>query len=86
LVKMFNSIGWDEIFKKAIITSSEWHYEKNYKGIITGRTLHVSMVSTKNGNCMYQEFTVIQNKTSSGYSSFKLYSTGSQTDISCEKT
>jgi len=85
LVKLFNSIGWEEKFTKTIIESSSWAYKKNYRGEVVGRTLRVYMFSTKKDGCMYQEFTVIQDKVGSGWGSFKQLSTGTQTDISCKK-
>lgn len=86
LVTMFNSIGWSEKFKKAVITSTDYGYKRSATGRITGRTLSVLMFSKKSdGTCMYQDFTVIQPKTGSGYGSFRRLSTGSQSDIGCDK-
>lgn len=86
LVAMFNGIGWEEKFTKAIIESSSFGYKKNYLDQIVGRTLRVYMVSKKSdGGCMCQEFTVIQEKVGNDWASFKRLSTGSQMDISCSK-
>lgn len=86
LVAMFNSIGWSEKFKKAVITSSDYGYQRSVTGRITGRTLSVLMFSTKSdGTCMYQDFTVVQPKTGSGYGAFRRLSTGGQSDIGCDK-
>lgn len=84
LVALFNSIGWEEKFTKTIIESTDWSYKRNYKGEIIGRTLGVYMFSTKNEGCMYQDFTVIQEKVGASWSNFKQLSTGGQTDISCK--
>ena len=85
LVNLFNGMGWSEKFKKAIITSKDYGY-KRVAGRITGRTLSVLMFSKKSdGTCMYQDFTVIQPKTGSGYGSFRRLSTGGQSDIGCDK-
>lgn len=86
LVKMFNSIGWEEQFTRAIIGSSSFGYKKNYLDQVTGRTLQVYMISKKSdGGCMYQDFTVIQEKVGSDWAPFKRLSTGSQKDISCSR-
>lgn len=85
LVTLFNGMGWSEKFKKAVIVSKDYGY-KRVAGRITGRTLSVLMFSKKSdGSCMYQDFTVIQPKTGSGYGSFRRLSTGGQSDIGCDK-
>lgn len=85
LVTLFNGMGWAEKFKKAVITAKDYGY-KRVAGRITGRTLTVLMFSKKSdGTCMYQDFTVIQPKTGSGYGSFRRLSTGGQSDIACDK-
>jgi hypothetical protein len=85
LVNLFNSMGWSEKFKKAVITSKDYGY-KRVAGRITGRTLTVLMFSKKSdGTCMYQDFTVIQPKAGSSYGSFRRLSTGGQSDIGCDK-
>lgn len=84
LVDYFNSIGWQEKFFAAVIVSDEWNYKKSHSGIITNRTLPVLMVSQKpDGTCMYQDFTVIQQKTPDGFGKSKRYGTGGQVDCSC---
>lgn len=85
IVTHYNSLGWDEVFKKTIIRSKAWTYKKNYKGVIIYRTLQVAMVSSNNGKCQYQDFTVKQEKIGSGYGSFEHLSVGSSVDISCSK-
>lgn len=85
IVSVYNAMGWDEKFKKAIITSSSWGYGKNYRGIIIYRYLNVVVTSNKDGKCQYQEFKVKQEKTGNGYGSFQHLSVGSRTYISCNK-
>ena len=84
LVEHFNDMGWEEQFFKTIILSDEFNYKKSYAGIIVARTLSVAMVSKIDGHCMYQDFTVISQKTDDGYGKFKRYSTGSQYGCSCD--
>lgn len=86
LVEYFNSVGWDEKFKAAIIVSDEFNYKKSFTGTITDRKLNVLMVSVRpNGTCMYQDFTVISPKIEDNkYGKFKRYSTGDQEDIPCD--
>lgn len=88
LVNTFNAMGWEENFVKCIIMSNDFGTLRNQLGVVLGRTLKVAMVSKKpDGGCMYQEFTVVQDKIgSNSYSkTFRRESTGSQRDISCNK-
>jgi len=86
-IALYNSQGWEEKFTKCVIASKQYTtlYHK-VSGRAVGRSLRVFMFSKKpDGSCMYQDFTVAQEKTGSGYSKFRSFGTGSQADISCDK-
>ncbi len=86
-IALYNSQGWEEKFTKCVIASKQYTtlYHK-VSGRVVGRSLRVFMFSKKpDGSCMYQDFTVAQEKTGSGYSKFRSFGTGSQADISCDK-
>ena len=85
LVSYFNTLGWKEKFYKTIITNYEWNYRKSTAGIIVSRTLGVAMVSKKpNNTCMYQNFTIIQQKTPNGFGRSTKLSVGNQKKTSCK--
>ena len=85
LIGHFNSLGWQEKFYKTVIASKSYKtLYHNISGRIIGRTLKVYMFSRKNGGCMYQDFTVKQDKTSSGYGPWRKYGVGSQTTVDCK--
>lgn len=86
LVETFNTYGWQEVFKAAVITSDEFNYKKSPAGIITDRTLTVLMLAVNpDGTCRYQDFTVISPKGEGGkYGKFNRYSTGGYNDCPCD--
>lgn len=85
ILDFFNQLNWNEVFKKAIITSDNFFAVKNNEGIAIARGLYVTMLSETEDSCFQQEFTVAQDQLGDSWSGFRLEGTGSKSEISCNK-
>jgi len=61
------SKGSGKTYTKAIITSVNWDYDKNWKGVTVSRSIVVALVSKEHdGKCMYQYFNFKQQERGNG--------------------
>lgn len=59
--------GSSKTYTKAIITSVNWDYDKNWNGVILSRSIVVALVSKEHdGKCMYQYFNFKQQSQGGG--------------------
>lgn len=85
-IELMKAKGWKEQPKKAIILEKDWTVVRNkYTGIITKRFINILIVSTRDGECIKQEFSYYQdNQGGSNYGPLYLSGIGGQDDILCE--
>lgn len=85
IIEAFKKKGWKEQPKEARITSDRWIIVRNeYSGIPIKRYLDAVVGSTKDGKCIYQEFSFSQDYDGNNYqSTLYLDGIGSQYDIHC---
>ncbi|EDP69835.1 hypothetical protein FBALC1_09897 [Flavobacteriales bacterium ALC-1] len=79
--------GGSKTYTKAIITSVNWDYDKNWNGVIVSRSIVVALVSKEhNGKCMYQYFNFKQQAQGSGKynSNLEFVGAGHNVYISCD--
>lgn len=86
IMAAFNAKGWDEKFKSARITGTEWFYVRNeLTGIIIKRSLNAVVAATLNGECRYQSLTFSQNAADKGYqSTMYIDGIGDVTYVKCD--
>lgn len=86
IMAAFNAKGWDEKFKSARISGTEWFYTRNQlTGIIIKRSLNTVVAATLNGECRYQSLTFSQNAADKGYqSTMYIDGIGDVTYVKCD--
>lgn len=89
MLTVMNKLGWEQQFKKVVITSSEWTVVKNdLTGAILYRFLGaVGAGPDPDGKCYYQEFTFKQDYTGAGKfeSTIRFNSYGGKRELGCDK-
>jgi hypothetical protein len=79
--------GWEEDFKKIVVTSSEWTVVRNSAtGIILGRYREgAACAKWPDGHCTFQYFDFWQDEQGGGYSnSVQYYAVGDQFTCNCD--
>ncbi|WP_456438589.1 hypothetical protein [Psychroserpens sp.] len=79
--------GSSKTYTKSIITSVNWDYDKNWKGVIESRSIVVALVSKEHdGKCMYQYFNFKQQAQGGGTynSNLEFAGAGDNVYISCD--
>ncbi|WP_282042925.1 hypothetical protein [Winogradskyella flava] len=79
--------GSSKTYTKAIITSVNWDYDKNWNGVILSRSLVIALVSKEHdGKCMYQYFNFKQQAQGGGKynSNLEFAGAGQNVYISCD--
>ncbi len=89
MLTVLNKLGWEQQFKKVVITSSEWTVVKNE---LTGAILYrylgaVGAGPDPDGKCYYQECTFKQDYTGAGKfeSAIRFNSYGGKRELGCDK-
>lgn len=76
------SEGAGKTYIKAIITSTNWGYDKSWAGITVSRSIVIALVSKEyDGKCMYQYFNFLQQEKGNGTYNSNLEFAGAGTNV-----